>query len=1320
MEPHHEANQTVSASPENGRGVAPLEGLRRTGSPEEEPAASAESDAAGIFATRASYSAVVNRAGFPGPIGERGAELPGPELTAHQSVLYAAPSALRWDLFGADTDEPSLSILRSAAHPVWLVDHRAKTYRVLELSSAVRDPAREGEIAAEGTPFGPALRFRFALGGGAELTLSVLQTVLVPALATWWDLVLPGMAPRRQRARLPFRYELRVERGGEPTARMELRSMEEVRLPASLFQPPEGYRLQQDPGGTRILPLPPYTPPRGGAGLPRESAIAALLFGGGDEQVKLQLRDDVVERLRSAVNTLTGRLETFAGDGLELDLQPLLEYLAMPGPATPAGMPAVANQLLLRVLFWHFGLRLKRVLQAENLRDALRRVTQALADGAPDADQILPDPPVSAEDLELYLSFRDFVVSASGVLVPFLVDLRDRDNRTRYLDSITLGSWIPTPTDSISEALRIPVARAWFAHQFGSVSLQPEVGLTQEGGRSRGWKTNGYVAEGLGELIDMDLEIGSVTLDFARQAVLSPTQLVDETDARFQLIDTLTQTTSPGTKKRAGFVTSLRLDRLRVSGNLQTTPTTNSAAVAALLLLQPQELLKLWNHVQATINVEGLTADVLVYLEQDRLSPAGPALKLWVGPVTAESHSVAGWTLSPDPLLQSLGTFVVNVVLDHVTPALIDRVRLRIAGALDHLSGLLEESAAGLVFGSGTPPAPRRSGGLGRTVQEATSRGFALRDEIRLQHLLNLNREDEFERLTGNVELAQSRWNAAFTRLDALWQEHLKAAKMAEVDVPPVGINPRLLPRPLRDRAGMELSEAEIAALQVTYDPWAEQIRVVNMMDVEVREANAALQEFRDGWPEGQTACEVMGEPDGYRIGVAICRPGAPATGRALVYPPVGAAQSGDLTLLISARTFSDMTRGTGFAYRGDVRMVADGSPSVLPLLPALDWWRDAEEPERLGPRPTDLRDGPPPLPPGPPSSEPVEWRGYWSVIDVGGRSARLLPVNNPAPTEPVAEILIGVTVMVGVTTYTAVAVERCGPDLTRLAGELERPPLSDPGRFRPPVGPGGPRPEPGRPSGMEVETGFRRVQNPLEPTIVTASTLEDARIRSAASTDGGGLLDLPGVHFSRAGLGGAYDAHCRVVTAWDVVDREVWLSARLELRLPVYLGFGNVAPDPSTNLPGAHLLGTRAGLPILTYRFATEPVTPIGPFSIEASGPLAGLAEGRNRAWLETLMANHALAQVGNSTDRRRQRDDSPLYFAYGAGGTAVLLPENFPPFLFLAMHPTHWSGSVPPPVTDQNPPYLGLRTFGTNPDALNLAVNLYITENLLAQAGA
>ena len=244
--------------------------------------------------------------------------------------------------------------------------------------------------------------------------------------------------------------------------------------------------------------------------------------------------------------------------------------------------------------------------------------------------------------------------------------------------------------------------------------------------------------------------------------------------------------------------------------------------------------------------------------------------------------------------------------------------------------------------------------------------------------------------------------------------------------------------------------------------------------------------------------------------------------------------------------------------------------------------------------------------------------------------------------------MLVSVNVRVIVTTYEAVLMERCGPDLTRLAAEPEGP-AGRLGRFRPPTGPSDPRPDQpaDRPLITEAEIGFRRIAGGAAAPVLTARALEDTRLRYGLQREGDLAIDPARLLFSSLGGGGAFtpgDAHCRVITAWDVKAREDWLKARIELRFPVYLGFATFGPGQPPRPPAGRRLGARADLPFLTYRFDSEPIA-TSALELEAAGPLAGLADGENRPWLERLLADHALALVRNSADLHRQRDDNRLY---------------------------------------------------------------------------
>lgn len=420
----------------------------------------------------------------------------------------------------------------------------------------------------------------------------------------------------------------------------------------------------------------------------------------------------------------------------------------------------------------------------------------------------------------------------------------------------------------------------------------------------------------------------------------------------------------------------MRLDRLELNGSLTTIPTTNSPLVVALALLHPDVFLKLWNHVDARIELRGLTADILIYFEQDRLSPAPPRLRLWVGNVGAESLDVSGFAVSPDGFFAALLNTMLNEVADHLTPAVLQRLR---DTTLETLRSVADAAARALRLRPGPPVEPAD---VDLDIQRKLARGIALGDGIRLQRLLNLDGEEVLERLSLDIDAAAQARDAATARRDGLWRAHAGVATSAPVDLPPTGYDPRSMTPPLTTRGGRPLSTEEIAALQASFDAWMGQVSVVAEREAEVEATRALLDAFLDGWPEGKTAGEGVPDRFGYRLALGLCRSGAGSNGRALVHPSgPRSSQRGDLTLLLSARAFREMTAGTYLVHRGPPRQT-DGTPAVLEQLTVVDWWRDAPEPERLLPRPTDLRDGPPSLPPGPtPPGSIADWRAYSQVL---------------------------------------------------------------------------------------------------------------------------------------------------------------------------------------------------------------------------------------------------------------------------------------------------------------------------------------------------
>jgi hypothetical protein len=468
------------------------------------------------------------------------------------------------------------------------------------------------------------------------------------------------------------------------------------------------------------------------------------------------------------------------------------------------------------------------------------------------------------------------------------------------------------------------------------------------------------------------------------------------------------------------------------------------------------------------------------------------------------------------------------------------------------------------------------------------------------------------------------------------------------------------------------------------------------------------LDELVNHTPSGRTEARFRSEFIAYSLALAITEPG---TGGRLEYPTDPEARlPGDITLVLSHGTLQYFLAwaGYGVGYQGDFRRV--DTPHVpLTDQEVVDFWADAPEPERLGPRPP-YRTGPPQtsLLPG---GTPADWIGYSGIARVSNGIVRVLPVSNPPPGAAVAELGVTVELEVGVSTFTPVTYEVC-EDLTRVADWLDR----GSGLPVPPLDPGDPVP-PWADGIVRVRRAGALIDD-VAPALGTDLLDSLGRVLDDGHANGGaGGSTAPDVVFGRPLAGGlgrigngfGHTVACHVVTSWNKVSSESWLSARISMTVPVMVGIGE------------EFNRRIRFLPLLSYRIDPAQVV-VGELDASApEGPLGGLLIGENRTWLTERMVNHALSLLLGDTAIYRVDHPaaSPLRYAYGPE-TLPLRPEGFAARAFLALHPGHWSPepATGPTLTDA-PPYIAVETFGADPDHLAMAFNFTVVTNLFDRLG-
>ncbi|MFQ5626616.1 MAG: hypothetical protein ACE5FM_08195, partial [Methyloligellaceae bacterium] len=490
--------------------------------------------------------------------------------------------------------------------------------------------------------------------------------------------------------------------------------------------------------------------------------------------------------------------------------------------------------------------------------------------------------------------------------------------------------------------------------------------------------------------------------------------------------------------------------------------------------------------------------------------------------------------------------------------------------------------------------------------------------------------------------------------------------------------------------------------------------------------AQADIEQMKNSPMPGTTvAGGYTTNPDGYHL--LLSGVSSPTLGAgALDFPPGDAALDTDLALLMS-NTYVKQSLGElrpAANYRGQLRHLVENG-GVWTAGAELDLWTDAPDQASMAPRPDNIQSGAPNVLMVCANIQSIlDWWGYAAVLDVGIKEVRVLPVNDAAPDQPIAELVFRAELTAGASHFIAVAYEVCEdvshilPRLGELGGE--RPPL--------PL------------IGMEVAGRFHRVTEARGPSFagVWPADMVDREVRfvygqavDAASgrrhggrvPRGGGFVPAGGSPVPGGDLfpldyrpgpdhdfppqePGALLCECRV--GWDTEESESWLTAAVEARVSVFIGIKTVLDYTD--------LSTLKFLPHISYRFSLDSLTPVGNLAIQASGPLAGLDSNANANWLQTQLHQHIRWRLARS----RYATSGPggggdLKYLYGANIPATLEPEGFAPAVALAWNPE--LVIEPFPGIDVRPPLITLRTFGNDPDRLNVAIRMHLLENILQQ---
>lgn len=409
--------------------------------------------------------------------------------------------------------------------------------------------------------------------------------------------------------------------------------------------------------------------------------------------------------------------------------------------------------------------------------------------------------------------------------------------------------------------------------------------------------------------------------------------------------------------------------------------------------------------------------------------------------------------------------------------------------------------------------------------------------------------------------------------------------------------------------------------------------------------------------------------------------------GSVLEFPAAGATLDRDLALVLGWERANKLRNEVTWpSYRG-VFETRQPNGSVAEI----DWWAEAPDQTNMPPRPPQAQSGPPPGILLIPQNVGQKWTTFGTLLHVGIGFAGWRDLTDSPADQPIGDVVVHVWCRGEAIETEIIMYEHC-QDVTHLVAGLAGQWTGPGGPFGPngpgdPVQPGGPAPRPptGGAVGMTLSGAFlNRGFSTLDP---------DNRAPGPGWADNStiGYGFGPGVGY---GPGGGFDPNtgpgpglpgrpwpddpgpepvpgtilCRPVVTTNTTDRETWIEASLEFRLPIYAGLSETLS--LEEIANFHFLPA-----IVTALGETYPQPEEVTFNLAANGPLQSLDLPANRDWIRDMLLSRGTdlaSLVGISTLDHFGHE-------YGISFLPELIPERYqPPRLLLRLESaTTWPHS-------------------------------------------
>lgn len=506
-----------------------------------------------------------------------------------------------------------------------------------------------------------------------RLRVELLESVSSPFLATFWSAILPNFSGVLENPGLPTKVVLSVDQTPEQNVTMELIQFQKDSFDPVNFIPSDDVKLEQPQVEQKRFPSSSHKSKSLSevrsilSDSKSDSTKSAAYFSASmpDEDLKIIVRDEMIEKAYSLINTASSYLGRFEGERFIFDTSNWVDQIVQntPNPQTDQDK-SVFDWLLSRT-----GIQLL----TSAIEDLDTTAFQGDIQSAVDALQ----------DLKLQIKWNQFLVRVArknkqADLNNLLTEVTNGNTLTIVL-TIVLGDYA---TDRNIQQF-VQLGRLWLVTQFSQLDVRPDLPAHRQDPEAdvyySGARREVFI-EGVAEMIDIELSDWEHAIDFGNQPLLGPLKytqgiLLNALAALFPNLDIQ--------PVRFGFFTSIRVKSMAFSFDVEITPTLSPATIF-LGLKCPPCLLALYQYGHIDVEVPDIEIPVFIYCEQSSQNEP-PVFRCMVGEINHGDIDFISIVIGFFPYLSAAISIIGTVFGDDVLSAVLASLGEEIQRPLNEL-----------------------------------------------------------------------------------------------------------------------------------------------------------------------------------------------------------------------------------------------------------------------------------------------------------------------------------------------------------------------------------------------------------------------------------------------------------------------------------------------------------------------------------------------------------------------------------------------------------------------------------------------------------